>query len=68
MTTLWALTKDALVAADLDHIAAPSSEAALAACTDDGHRVSPYQLGAAMHADNVSSFLDCWGPTREQMQ
>lgn len=68
MTILWALTKDALVAADLDHIAAPSSEAALTACTDDSYRVQRYQLGAAMHADNVGEFLDCWEPTREQMQ
>jgi hypothetical protein len=63
MTTLWAITRDAASIADLDHIAAPSSEAALAACTGAGDRVQRWQLGRDFHAAEVGSFLQCWEPT-----
>jgi hypothetical protein len=63
MSALWAITRDAASIADVDHIAAPSSEAALAACTGAGDRVQQWQLGRDYHEAEVGSFLDCWVPT-----
>ena len=58
MSTLWALTRDG----HDDHIAAPSSEAALAACTEVGDRLDLWALGSPMHECEVSRFLECWEP------
>lgn len=54
-TTLWALERDG---DHLDYIAAPSFEAAAAACTAPGDTVRPWALPAIWHAEALPDFLD----------
>lgn len=51
--TLWAITDDCD-----KYIAAPSLEAATAACTHEGDRVVPWFFSPLWHAQEAAQFLD----------
>ena len=54
--TLWAVETES------DYLAAPSSEAALAACTEPGDRIRPWFFDASWHAAESAAFLESWEP------
>lgn len=56
--TLWAVRRESR----LEYIAAPSSEAAVALCTEPGDRVEPWALGQSLYREDVRWFLESWEP------
>lgn len=52
---LWAVSRDSTD----EYFAAPSSEAALAACSVPGDTVRPWFFANAHHAQNLPHFLEC---------
>jgi hypothetical protein len=60
---LYALERDN--ANHCDYVAAPSLEAAAAACTEPGDSVRVWIFDAEWHAESVRCFLEFWMPQGE---